>query len=115
MATRPPPFCPPRPRHLSSGSSVPVDLTSIDVDEYHVGLNPGPRGDDNEDLGTTDLFGVVDGDDGIRMAMPISTTSTATATVMPGATATAMPTPAQGPGQMSNILIFETATITNCN
>jgi hypothetical protein len=49
---------------------VPVDLTSINTDKYRAGLNGGPRGDDDEDLETADLFGVVDGDDGVRMATP---------------------------------------------
>jgi hypothetical protein len=78
MASRPPWFRPPRPRHLDSGSSVPVDLTSIDADEYCAGLSGGPRGDDSEELGTMDLFGafeVVDGDDGVGTAMPSSTTA----------------------------------------
>jgi hypothetical protein len=84
MASRPP-----RSRHLDGGSSVPVDLTSIDADEYRAGFNCGPRGDDSEDLGTADLFGAfgaMDGDDGIRMATPSSIASTAMPTVMPGAT-----------------------------
>jgi hypothetical protein len=82
---------------------VPVDLTSIDADEYRAGLNCGPQGDDGEDLGTADLFGafgVVDGDDGVGMATPSSTASTATpgamATVMSTPTATVTPTPPPG-------------------
>jgi hypothetical protein len=42
IASRPPWFHPPRPRHLSGGSSVPVDLTSIDADEYRGDPNGGP-------------------------------------------------------------------------
>jgi hypothetical protein len=61
---------PPRARPIGCGSSVPVDLTSINTDKYRAGLNGGPRGDDDEDLETADLFGVVDGDDGVRMATP---------------------------------------------
>jgi hypothetical protein len=75
---------------------VPVDLTSIDVDEYCAGLNGGPQGDDSEDLGTADLFGAfeaMNGDDDVGMA---TLSSTATPTVTPGATptvnATSMPT-----------------------
>jgi hypothetical protein len=59
---------------------VPVNLTSIDVDEYRAGLNCGPRGDDGEDLGTVDIFGAfgaMDGDDGVGMATPSSTMSMA--------------------------------------
>jgi hypothetical protein len=81
---------------------VPMDLTSIDTDEYHAGLNGGPRGDDSEDLGTTDLFGAfgaVDGDDGVRMATPSSTTSTVMPTATPIATLIAMVTATLMPPQ----------------
>jgi hypothetical protein len=81
---------------------VPVDLTSIDADEYHAGLNCGPRGDDGEDLGTADLFGAfgaVDGDDGIGMATPSSTASTATPSVMATVMSTPTATPTPPPGQ----------------
>jgi hypothetical protein len=83
---------------------VPVDLTSIDVDEYRAGLNGGPQGDDGEDLGIADLFGVVDGDDCVGMATPCSTatptvTPTSTSTLTTTPTAIATPMPPQGPGQ----------------
>jgi hypothetical protein len=72
---------------------VPVVLTSIDVDEYHASLNGGPRGDDSEDLETTDLFGAVDGDDGVRIATQSSTASMATPMPTPTLTATVTPIP----------------------
>jgi hypothetical protein len=81
---------------------VPMDLTSIDADEYLAGLNGGPRADDSEDLGTTDLFGAfgaVDCDDGVRMATPSSTTSTVMPTVTPIATLIAMVTATPMPPQ----------------
>jgi hypothetical protein len=103
MALRPPQFCPPRSRP-GGDSSVPMNLTSIDADEYRAGYNGGPQGDDGEDLRTADLFRVVDGDDGVGMATPSSTASTTTPiatptltpipTTMP--TATATPTPPLG-------------------
>jgi hypothetical protein len=104
MASRPPRFHPPRPSP-GGGSTVSVDLTSLDANEYHAGLNGGPRGDDGEDLGTADLFGAVDGDDGVGMATPSNTVSTATPTTTPTSmptptttpTATVTPMPPQGP------------------
>jgi hypothetical protein len=70
---------------LSLRSTIlrPVDLTSIDTNEYLVGLNGGPRGDDGKDLGTANLFGVVDGDDGVGMSTLSSNESTTTVTSMP--------------------------------
>jgi hypothetical protein len=47
---------------------VPVDLISINANEYLIGPNDKLQGDDDEDLGTADLFGAVDGDDGVGMA-----------------------------------------------
>jgi hypothetical protein len=73
---------------LRSAIPRPVDLTSIDADEYLVGLNGGPRGDNGKDLGTANLFGVVDGDDGVGMSMLSSYESTTTV----------MSTPPQGLG-----------------
>jgi hypothetical protein len=64
---------PPRLRPIDDDSSMPVDLTSIDANEYRAGFNCGLQGDDDEDLKTVDLFGVVDGDDSIEMATPSST------------------------------------------
>jgi hypothetical protein len=65
-----PQFRSPRPRHVD----VDVDLTSIDVDDYHVGLDV-----DGVDLGRADLFGASDGGDGgDRMATPSCNTSTVT-------------------------------------
>jgi hypothetical protein len=64
---------PPRLRPIDDDSSMPVDLISIDADEYHAGFNCGLQGDDDEDLKTVDLFGAVDGDDSIEMATPSST------------------------------------------
>jgi hypothetical protein len=101
---------------------VHVDLTSIDADEYRAGLNSGPRGDDNEDLRTMDLFGAfgaVDGDDGVGMATPSSTTSTvmptATPTVTPTTTptATATPSPQQGSGQRTRPPSISRAQVRN--
>jgi hypothetical protein len=60
-----------------------VDLTSIDTNEYLVGLNGGLRGDDGKDIGTANLFGVVDGDDGVGMSTLSSNESTTTVTSMP--------------------------------
>jgi hypothetical protein len=81
MASRssvPPRFRSPRPRHVD----VDVDPTSIDVDDYCVGLDA-----DGVDLGRVDLFGASDGGDGGNgMATPSSNTSMAT-TGAPVATA----------------------------
>jgi hypothetical protein len=59
---------------------VPVDVdleaTSIDADEYLVGIHGGPRGDDGEDLGATDLFvaRARDADDGGDWMATLSST-----------------------------------------
>jgi hypothetical protein len=123
MASRPPRFRPPHSRHLGDGNSVPVDLTSIDADEYRASINGGPQGDDDEDLGTADLFGAfeaVDGDDGVGTATPSSTASMATPTATSGAiptataTLTMMPTATATPTAtlMSTSMAITTATST---
>jgi hypothetical protein len=75
----PPRFLSPRPRHVD----VDLDLTSIDTDDYHAGLDA-----DGEDLGRADLFDANDGgDNGNGMATPSSNMSMA-ATGAPVATTT---------------------------
>jgi hypothetical protein len=79
---------------------VPVDLTSIDADEYRACINGGPQGDDDEDLGTADLFGAfeaIDGDDGVGTSTPSSIASMATPTATLGAIPTATATPTMMP------------------
>jgi hypothetical protein len=69
-STPPPPWIhPPRPRPIGGSGSVPMDLTSINIDRYLAGLNGGPRGYDGKVLRTTDLFGAADGDDSVEMTL----------------------------------------------